>query len=298
MNKKYVSVLAATTLATGVALLPSLANSAQVATDPGDYSPLPAGIDLGILYIQHTEHQEFYSSGKEISGLAGINELKTDIGLLRWVHFIETGGYILDPQIIIPFGKVSLETTGGSTSSSGVGDPIVGGTIWVYNNAETKRAFGLTALASLPLGDYDGAKGPVNIGENRWKMITQAGFVTPLTETLSLDLIAEYTFFGENDDFGGTRKEQQDQYGIQAHLSKSFGPETKATLSYYHDFGGETSLNGVDQNDELDNSSWNATLSHFVAPDLQVMVEYGRSLEVENGFFEEDRLNLRFVKVF
>ncbi|UTW01758.1 transporter [Amphritea atlantica] len=298
MNKRHLTVLAATVLATGVSLIPSIAHSAQVATDPGDYSPLPAGIDLGILYVQHTEHQDYYASGKEISSLAGINELKTDIGLLRWVHYIEAGGYILDPQIILPFGKVSLDTTAGTTSSSGVGDPIVGGTIWVYNNTETKQAFGLTALASLPLGDYDGAKGPVNIGENRWKMITQAGYVTPLTETLSLDLIAEYTFFGENDDFGGARKDQQDQYGIQAHISKSFGPATKATLSYYHDFGGETSLNGVDQDDELNNSSWNATLSHFVAPDLQVMVEYGRSLEVENGFFEEDRLNLRFVKVF
>ena len=28
------------------------AHAAQVATDPGDYSPLPAGIDLGILYLQ------------------------------------------------------------------------------------------------------------------------------------------------------------------------------------------------------------------------------------------------------
>ncbi|WP_290701004.1 transporter [Amphritea sp.] len=298
MCKKRLSVLAATALVTGVSLVPSIAPAAQVATDPGDYSPLPAGFDLGILYIQHTTHQDFYSSGKEISDLAGIKELKTDIGLLRWVHYIEAGGYVLDPQIIIPFGKVSLETTGGTTSSSGVGDPIVGGTIWVYNNAETKRAFGLTALASLPLGDYDGAKGPVNLGENRWKMITQAGYVTPLSETISLDLIAEYTFFGENDDFGGARKEQQDQYGIQAHLSRGFGPATKATLSYYHDFGGETNLNGVDQDDELNNSSWNATVSHFVEPDLQVMVEYGRSLEVENGFFEEDRLNLRFVKVF
>ena len=63
MMKKHLSVLAATTLATGVALFPAIANSAQVATDPGDYSPLPAGIDLGLLYIQHTEHQDFYSSG-------------------------------------------------------------------------------------------------------------------------------------------------------------------------------------------------------------------------------------------
>lgn len=30
------------------------ANAAQVATDPGDYNPLPAGVDLGLLYYQHT----------------------------------------------------------------------------------------------------------------------------------------------------------------------------------------------------------------------------------------------------
>lgn len=290
--------VATTILAGGLALLTSVSHAAQVATDPGDYSPLPAGVDLGIIYYQHTTHKKLYSSGKEISDLAGIKELKTDIGLLRWVHYIDVGGYIVDPQIIIPFGEVSLKTTGGTTRSSGVGDPIVGGTLWLYNNTESKQAFGITALGSLPLGQYDPDKGPVNIGENRWKLITQAAFVTPLTDTLSLDLIGEYTFFGESDDFAGAKKEQDDQYGVQAHLSKSLGSKTKVSLSYYHDFGGETTLNGIDMDDKLSNSRWQGTFAHFVAPDMQVQVQYGRSLEVENGFFEEDRLNLRLVKVF
>lgn len=272
--------------------------SAQVATDPGDYSPLPAGLDLAILYMQHTEHEDFYASGNEISDLAGIEKLTTDIGLLRWVHFIDIGGYIFDPQVIIPFGKVALDTTGGTISSSGVGDPLVGGTMWVYNNTETKQAFGLTGLISIPIGKYDGDTGPVNIGENRWKLITQAAYVTPLTETFSLDLIAEYTFFGENDDFYSASKDQDDQYGVQLHLTKTFTPSTSASLSYYHDFGGETSLNGVKQNDKLNNSSFNVTLTHFIQPDIQMMLEYGRSIDTYNGFFETDRINLRFVKIF
>jgi hypothetical protein len=298
MTKAITSNLAATVFASGLAFLPFASQAAQVATDPGDYSPLPAGVDLGILYYQHTTHEKLYSSGNEISDLAGIEKLKTDIGLLRWVHYIDVGGFIVDPQIIIPFGEVSLKTTGGTTRSSGVGDPIVGGTLWLYNNTESKQAFGVTALVSLPLGEYDADKGPVNIGENRWKLITQAGYVTPLTETLSLDLIGEYTFFGENDDFAGAKKEQKDQYGVQAHLSKSLGAATKVTLSYYHDFGGETSLNGIDMDDKLNNSRWLGTLAHFVAPDMQLQLQYGRSITVENGFFEEDRLNLRLVKVF
>ena len=171
MKKTITPSLATKIFASGLVLLATAANAAQVATDAGDYSPLPAGVDLGILYYQHTTHEKFYSSGNEISDLAGIEELKTDIGLLRWVHYIDVGGYIVDPQIIIPFGEVSLKTTGGTTRSSGVGDPIVGGTLWLYNNTESKQAFGITALASLPFGEYDPDKGPVNIGENRWKLM-------------------------------------------------------------------------------------------------------------------------------
>jgi hypothetical protein len=292
MNKKTYTL-------TGILSLLSMSVlSAQVATDPGDYNPLPAGLDLGILYLQHTEHEDFYSSGKEISNVAGIDKLTTDIGLFRWVHYINIGGYIVDPQIIIPFGEVSLDTTGGTTSSSGVGDPIIGATIWIYNDTETKKAFGLTGLASIPIGEYKASKGPVNIGENRWKLITQAAYTTPLTESFSLALIAEYTFFGENDDYITASKEQDDQYGMQLHLTKNFTPTTSASLSYYHDFGGETSLNDVKQNDELNNSSFNITLSHFIQPDIQVMLEYGRSIDIHNGFFETDRFNARFVKVF
>ena len=259
---------------------------------------MPAGVDLGILYYQHTTHEKLYASGHEISELAGIEKLTTDIGLLRWVHYTQIGGFTIDPQIIIPFGEVSLKTSAGNIRSSGVGDPIVGGTLWLHNDPSTKRAFGITALASLPLGQYDAEKGAVNVGENRWKLITQAGYVTPLTDTTSLDLIAEYTFFGDNDDFAGSKKEQQNQYGVQAHLSRSVGAMTKVTLSYYHDFGGETSIDGTDMDDELSNSRWQGTLAHFIAPDIQLQLQYGQSLEVKNGFSEEDRVNFRLVKVF
>src|SRR3990167_9870730 len=118
MKKTITPSLATKIFASGLMVLTTASNAAQVATDAGDYSPLPAGVDLGILYYQHTTHEKLYSSGNEISDLAGIEELKTDIGLLRWVHYVDVGGYIVDPQIIIPFGEVSLKTTGGTTRSS------------------------------------------------------------------------------------------------------------------------------------------------------------------------------------
>jgi hypothetical protein len=295
MNIVRYSRVVASVLGLCFLLIADPGESAQVATDPGDYRPLPAGIDLGIVYYQNTTWDEVYANGNEVP--AGL-ELKTQIGLLRWVHYIEIGGMIADPQIIVPFGSVALDSAGGETKSSGVGDPIFGGTLWVYNDTESKSAFGLTALLSLPLGQYDADKGPVNIGENRWKLIMQGGYVTQLADTVSLDVIGEYTIFGENDDFAGAEREQEDQYGIQLHLAKQFNSTTSVSLSYYHDFGAETTINGVDQDDELDNSSWQTALTHFVTKDKQLMFEYGSSIDTENGFAEGDRFNIRFVKVF
>jgi len=270
------------------------ANAAQVATDPGDYNPLPAGVDLGLLYYQHTTHNDVYVDNNKVP--AGM-KLATDIGLLRWVHFTDIGGYTADPQIIVPFGNVSLDTPAGNSDASGIGDPMVGGTLWLYNNKETNSAFGVTALVSVPVGHYNNSDA-INIGENRWKLITQAAYTTPIAKTFSLDVVGEYSIFGDNNDFVGGDLKQDPQYGIQAHLSKHLSPKTRASFSYFHDFGAETQLAGVDQDNDMNNSRWQVSISHFVQPDLQVLMQYGQSIKVKNGFAEENRINLRIVKVF
>jgi hypothetical protein len=273
------------------------ASASQVATDPGDYRPLPAGFDVAALYYQMTEHDKFYVDGVSI---AGAPTLSTDIGLARWIHYIEVGGFLIDPQVVIPFGSVKLNGGGSELSASGVGDPLVGATIWLYNNTDTKVALAISAFVSIPLGSYDKEQGGINIGENRFKYVTQAAYIFPLSGSFSAEIIGEYTFFGDNDDFGGSdiTLQQEAQYGVQTHLNYQMSQATMLSLSYYHDFGAESKVEGVKQNDELSNSRLQATVQHFLAPDLQVQVQYGRSISVENGFFEDSRVNLRLVKVF
>ena len=82
------------------------------------------------------------------------------------------------------------------------------------------------------------------------------------------------------------------------HLNFQISDTTTASVNYYHDFGAESQVSEVEQQDELNNNRWQVTLQHFLQPDLQVQAQYGRSISVENGFFETDRINLRFVKVF
>lgn len=284
--------------ALALATLGGSARAAEIATDPGDYAALPAGTNLGLLYLQHTERNANYANGNRT---AGDFKLVTDIGLARLVHFMQVGDYIVDPQIIIPFGKVDLQTPFGPlnpVSSSGVGDPLVGGTLWLLNQQQQQRWLGVSAFVSVPAGNYDGAKGPVNIGEHRWKGIFQLGYVTALPANFMLDVIGEYAVYGDNNDFLGMKREQDASYGLQTHLRYMFSPTTSVSLSWYQDFGGATRLNGVSQNDRMNNGRLLAGFSTFVAPTVQLMVQYGQAVKVDNGAKESNRFNLRIAKVF
>ncbi|WP_291809475.1 transporter [Limnobacter sp.] len=273
-------------------------NAAEIATDPGDYVPLPAGINLGILYVQHATRDAFFANDAQVPGN---NRLDTTIGLARFVHYMDIGGYIVDPQIIIPFGKVDLKTPFGplpATSESGIGDPLVGATAWFVNNPANKEYLGLSAFASVPVGDYDAQKGPVNLGQDRWKGIYQVGYVKGLGDKFIVDLIGEYATYGKQDNFLGFEREQDDSQSAQAHLRYLLSESSHLALSFYQDFGGETSLGGTAQNDELDTNRWLATYSTFIEPTIQLQFQYGQDIDVKNGFKEDQRLNFRVVKVF
>ncbi|KAF3997626.1 transporter [Glaciimonas immobilis] len=282
----------------GFAALACTSGAAEIATDPGDYVALPPGVNLGIVYYQHTERNAYYADGDKTPGSF---KLVTDIGLARFVHYMKIGDFIIDPQIVIPFGKVNLSTPFGPlspVSANGVGDPIIGSALWLLNRPEQQQWFAVSAFASLPAGNYDPSKGPVNIGENRWKGIFQAVYTTALGKSFMLDVAGEYAIYGNNNNFIGLIKKQDASYGIQTHLRYVLSPATYVGLSYYHDFGGQSQLNGASQNDRMNNSRWLATLASFVTPTVQLQIQAGRALKVGNGAEESNRVHLRLVKVF
>ena len=297
-NTSFKTVARSSALVFATGLFSTSTQSAEIATDPGDYTPLPAGVNLGILYGQYATRDTVYADGDKVPVDAGLN---TIIGLARFVHYMDIGGVIVDPQIIVPFGKVELEEPFGPlqpTSESGVGDPIIGATAWVLNNPDDQQWVGLSAFASVPVGQYDDDKGPVNIGENRWKGIFQAAYVKHLSNSVALDLIAEYSVYGDNDDFLGFKREQEDAQSLQGHLRYLLSKQSHVALSYYHSFGGETTVGGQDQDDRVNTNRWLATYATFVDPTVQLQLQAGQDINVENGFEEDTRVNIRVLKVF
>lgn len=275
-----------------------LGSAYGVTIDAGDYTRLPDGTNLALLYYQNFEGKELYSQGNKVSSNA---KLTAEVGMLRGVRFIDVGDFTVAPQFLLPFGK--LRTGGdlsGLTSTNGIGDLIFAPTIHLMRDPERKRAFAITPWIYMPTGHYD-RNNPLNaFGENRWKLDMQAGYITPLSDNITLDLIGDVVWYGQNNDFGnaGATMKQGLSYQIQTHLRYHLTPATYVAGMLSYDWGGETKVDDVSQDDRQQRTKALLSVGHFVTPSIQILGSYGQDISVRTGGKEDNRFNLRIVKVF
>ncbi|HQT72086.1 MAG TPA: transporter [Thiobacillus sp.] len=264
--------------------------------DAGDYTALPAGTSLGLVYYQHATRDKLYAGGNQVA----INpKLTSDIGIVRGVHFMEIGGYIVDPQFLLPFGKLSAKNDIAALgSNSGVGDLQLAATVWLTKPGD-KTHFGITPFISAPTGQYD-RNDPLSLGENRWKYALQAGFITPLADKVMLDLAADVQIHGKNKDFGASSAtmEQKPLFQAQAFLRYQLSATTDLRTGVSHTTGGQTTLNGVRQDDRIATTKFQVGVAHFLSAKTQVLATYGRDTSVRQGFKEDGRINLRLLQIF
>lgn len=284
----------------GLAAVCSALASPQVQAvdvDAGDYTALPAGTNLAMLYYQDASRDAVFAHGDKVPVKASLD---SQIGILRGVHFTEIGGYIVDPQFLLPFGSLDAgRDLSAMGSADGVGDLILAATVWLVNRPQTGTYFGITPFVYAPTGSYD-HNDALNLGENRWKFALQAGFISKLSDKVSLDLAADFTLYGDNDKYGASKAtlEQKPSAQFQGYLRYHLTPALDLRAGLSHTTGGETKVAGVSQDDAMRTTKASIGTAWFVAPDVQLMVNYGRDLSVRNGLREDRRINLRLLKAF
>lgn len=277
-------------------LFNSMAATAGVITsDPGDYVPFPEGTSLALLYYKHAERDHVYRNGRkqDVQGFG----LDSDIAALRAVHYLQLGQFLIAPNAILPFGRLK-QNGSPDDSSTGVADPLLGSALWLVNDPQRQRYLSLGAWVAPPLGSYDAKDGPLNLGENRWKGILHTSYSQPLVGNLVGEVTAEWDFFGKNDDFAGATRRQSPIFELQTHLRYDFAPGNFAALSYYDTRGGENELDGVNLDDELNTRRYKISLARMLTPDVQVLGDIGKDIDVENGPKEKFRVGFRLMKIF
>lgn len=287
--------IALTTLASG--LLAATLPAHAVDVDAGDYTALPDGTNLAMVYYQYATRDTAYSNGSSQPGRPGLD---SHVGILRGVHFMNIGGYTVDPQFLLPFGRMETSKDMSAVDNAdGVGDLILAATVWLLNDKEQGRYFGITPFLYAPTGSYD-HNDALNLGENRWKFALQAGYITPIVDKWLLDVTADVTLFGNNDKFGANRDtmKQEAMFQLQSFVRYQIDPTLDLRVGLSQTFGGETKVAGVKQDDEGEVTKMSVGTAWSFAPGMQLLATYGQDLRVENGLKEKHRLNLRFLKAF
>ena len=272
-----------------------LQNTQAADLDAGDYDYVPSGTNLALLYYQHATRDELYSGDTKV---AGNNKLDSNVGIARYVRYMDLGSIQIAPQVLIPFG--SAEAKGDISvlgESSGIGDIILANAFFLHTDNATKTRLGLTTYFYLPTGEYDKNQ-VVNLGENRYKFTLQGAYSTEIAPKLRWDAASDITFYGKNDEYIGDTKLEQDMgYQLQTNLRYNLKDnlDLRAGLSYA-DLG-DTEVNNIKADGITQSKFWVGT-SYSPTPTTSLIAIYGQDFKVENGFKEDNRFSFRLTKVF
>lgn len=272
------------------------ATTAQaVDLDGGDYDPAKPGTTLALVYLQHADRNEQDSGGQKVPG---DNRLNTDVGIFRLVHYVNIGGLTVAPQILIPVvasqGRGDQALLGKQT---GIGDIILAAPVWFVNRPSSNTYFGFTPYLYIPTGDYSPTRS-LNAGEDRWKLNLQAAGTVRIVPKLAWDAGIDVTFYGKTGaKYAGGRMTQKVGYQVQTSIryfvSNSF--DLRGGIS--HAEGGDWTQNALANKGFSQTKFWVGTAVKPSAA-TQVIVTYGKDLDVRNGFKEQDRVNVRLLYAF
>lgn len=140
---------------------------------------------------------------------------------------------------------------------------------------------GATLKIQAPLGQYDKNKA-VNIGQNRWAIAPELGFSKRFGRFL-LEGAGAVTLYTDNDDFLGKKREQDPLYSFQLHAVYVFKNKMWISLDTTRYVGGETTVDGAKNDDEIANSRFGVTLSVPVTKRQSVKLYASTGIETRIG---------------
>lgn len=280
---------------------------------PRDYQMFPVGHSIYAQYLQFVDLDGVYVDGVEQTDLNAKADLT--VGISRYIfnimpldHMVK--GLTVDPQIFVPYG--GLDPKGGLSgldNSNGMGDALFLAAFKYPINKEKRHFIGFTPYLEIPTGDYEKNR-LANLGNNRYSTTLQVGWTREFFhKNVTLGLTADVQFFGTNSNYrsGGALAanlpdqslKQEELYQYQAHLSYDVTPKLAMTATYSTQHGGEELINGVKRaNSSKDKDKYRVGFQYFIKPNLQLEMQYGKDLKVDNGFKEKSRVNMRLAYIF
>jgi hypothetical protein len=284
------------TLAYGFILLLAAAPPAQSQDiEPRTYSNAPVGVNFLIAGYAYTRGGIAFDPALPVSE----PDLETSNALLAYARVLDLWGKSGKLDIILPYTWVSgSASVAGNTVErvvDGFADPKLRLSINLYGAPalalkefkEYKQDLivGASLQVSAPWGQSDDTR-VINIGANRWGLKPEIG-MSKAIGPWTLELSTAVNLFGDNKDFfGGKRRSQDPIYSGQGHLVYGFRSGVWMSLDATYFTGGETSLDGIANDDRLGNWRLGGTLALPITRlhSLKLYGSSGVSARTDNDF--------------
>ncbi len=238
--------------------------------EPRAYANTPVGINFLLMGYSYSEGGLSTEASSPIKNA----ELKIHNEFLAYARALDVWGKSGKIDIILPYSQLSgSATAGGQTRErnvSGLLDPRFRFSINLYGapalslqdfaNYQQDLIIGVSFQVSVPIGQYDADK-LVNLGNNRWFVKPGIG-ISKAWGPLSLELSTSVFLFSNNNEyFGGNTFKQNPVPSTQLHVTYNLKRGIWVAVSGTYDYGGCTTIDGVQNDDLQSNSRLGATLA-------------------------------------
>lgn len=243
-----------------------------VSSDPGDYKALPVGTNLAVGYYQYLEADKVYNNGNQITDNL---DLSMHIGMLRYVRFVEVAGITMNPQIVLPMATQKIDQEDRVT---GLGDILIGGVAWPYQNKEKGQYLAFGGFLSIPTGS-DAVKG-LSVSNDRYQYNLQGGYLHQVTPKFSVEGIAQAEFYS-NKKYNDLKKDMFYQTDLSAIYY--IDEKTNIAATWRYTDGGKEKIEDVTLTESENKHMFILSAAKSLKPNLQLMLQWRQDVKVEDG---------------
>ncbi len=271
-------------------------------------APLPGKNHVMVSYV-NTDNSTFYKNGSALGSTRSTRQYANpDIGTQSAILRLITSYAIQDLPAVsylqLPYG--SIKPAGSLAmypTDTGIGDLTVATAIWPYHDRENRRYLGIAGYLTAPTGSYKSQQ-PFNVGENRYKSDIQMGYQQPIIGDLDGMIAVDTMWFGGNSQCAAACLSATNTSLTQKPLTTTqLGPIYKINqtytigASYFYVAGGATTIGNNYQNNVVNTQRYLlSALAYY--PFGRISLQYGRDMEIKNGFIEDRRFIVRYTTEF
>ncbi len=218
-------------------------------------------------------------------GTAGYTRYFSFVRRLAWV---EAGVPLAGLDGSVTGTNLHVSSTGDGDSSYQLAMLLKGGpalSVAQFANYKTTTSVGMSLTITAPTGLYHPDR-LLNLGSNRWSFKPEIAVSYPFgrKQKWELDGYVNAFFYTDNASYHGLETlRQQVLPGLEGHISYSFTSRLWASLDTRYSFGGDTYVNGENQNNAQQNFILGSELNVSLSPQNSLVLEFVKAMVHQNG---------------